>query len=76
MSYAPTAEELKQWSKGPTMESLFGKNFPLSRDHPDWQKLEQGTLNNFDISGNEFPTQISQKMINGLRKIGTSTTRS
>ncbi|KAF8957852.1 isoprenoid synthase domain-containing protein [Flammula alnicola] len=41
MSYAPTAEELKEWSKGPTLESLFGKKFPLSRDHPDWQKLEQ-----------------------------------
>jgi hypothetical protein len=52
MSYAPTADELKQWAKGPTQESLFGKNFPLSRDHPDWQKLEQGTLNNVDFSGN------------------------
>ena len=52
MSYAPTTEELKQWAKGPTLESLFGKKFPLARDHPDWQKLEQGTLNNFDISGN------------------------
>lgn len=47
MSYAPTAEELKQWSNGPIPEVLFGNNFPLARDHPDWQKLEQGTIMHF-----------------------------
>ena len=48
MSYAPTVEELKQWEKGPNPELLFGNNFPLARDHPDWQKLEQGMGAHFE----------------------------
>lgn len=39
-----TSKEYEIWSAGPSVESLFGKDFPLARDHIDWEQLEKGKL--------------------------------
>jgi hypothetical protein len=35
------------WTMGPPLSSLFGDEFPLARDHPDWQALERGKFLRF-----------------------------
>lgn len=39
-----TSKEYEIWSAGPSVESLFGTDFPLARDHIDWEQLEKGKL--------------------------------
>ncbi|TIB68808.1 hypothetical protein E3Q24_03566 [Wallemia mellicola] len=36
-----TSKAYEIWSEGPSVESLFGKDFPLARDHIDWEQLEK-----------------------------------